>query len=122
MKPDDIRFTETNSADDSKGRTWGLDGNLFWFIAGGAFSFVVVLLLLFSAVHMSFLASALVALVPLTLCLVYVFTFRQGKPPGYDIDCLDYWLNGAGFSPEPHATFEHPLSYVRHSSQRSFPE
>ncbi len=40
----ELRFTETNSADDSAGKTWGLEGNLFWFIAGGAFAAVVTLL------------------------------------------------------------------------------
>ena len=44
----ELRFTETNSADDSAGKTWGLEGNLFWFVAGGAFAAVVTLLLLFS--------------------------------------------------------------------------
>jgi hypothetical protein len=53
---DGLRFTETNSADDSKGRT-----------------------------------------------------FRQGKPAGYDMDCLDYWLNGSGFSPDLQKQPTHPL-------------
>ena len=44
----ELRFTETNSADDSAGKTWGLEGNLFWFVAGGAFAVVLTLLLLFS--------------------------------------------------------------------------
>ena len=93
---DGLRFTETNSADDSQGRTWGLDGDLFWFMAGGAFAFVMVLLVCFSALKMSFTVSALLAAVPLTLCVIYIFLFRQGKPAGYDMDCLDYWLNGSG--------------------------
>ena len=32
----ELRFTETNSADDSAGKTWGLEGNLFWYLVGGA--------------------------------------------------------------------------------------
>ena len=54
---DGIRFTETNSSDDSKGRTWGLEGELFWFIVGGGFAFVMILLLCFSALKMSFFTS-----------------------------------------------------------------
>ncbi|MCI0539170.1 MAG: hypothetical protein L0Z50_28515 [Verrucomicrobiales bacterium] len=104
-----LRFTETNSADDSKGRTWGLEGNLFWFIAGGAFSFVVILLFLFSALKMSFVVSLMFAAIPLLLLLVYVFTFRHGKPPAYDIDCLDLSLNGAGFGLNPIRQPAHPL-------------
>ena len=106
---DGIRFTETNCADDSKGRTWGLEGDLFWFMIGGAFAFVMILLLCFSALKISFFASLILAAVPLTLCLIYVFVFRQGKPAGYDVDCLDYWLKGAGFSPDFQRQPAHPL-------------
>ena len=106
---DALRFTETNSADDSKGRTWGLEGNLFWFIAGGAFAFVALLLFLFSALKMSFAVSLVIAAMPLLLSLVYVFRFRQGKPAAYDIDCLDFWLRGSGFGPDPLKQPPHPL-------------
>ena len=104
-----FRFTDTNAADDSKGRTWGLEGDLFWFVAGGAFAFVMVLLVCFSALKFSFFASLMIAAIPLTLCAVYVFVFRQGKPAGYDMDCLDYWLNGSGFSPNLQKQPIHPL-------------
>jgi hypothetical protein len=119
MNTEQIRFTETNSADDSKGRTWGLDGNLFWFVAGGAFAFVVILLVCFSALKFNFVPSILLAALPLTLCVIYVFTLRQGKPPGYDVDCLELWLNGSGFTPDRMAQPKHRLSYVRESTQRS---
>jgi hypothetical protein len=108
----DIRFTDTNSADDSKGKTWGLDGNLFWYLIGGAFGSVVLMLLLFSAYRMSFMESTAVAAIPLTLTLVYIFVFRQGKPPRYDMDCLEYWLFGKGFNPCGQPKTQHPL--IRH--------
>ena len=111
MNTSDIRFTDTNSADDSKGKTWGLDGNLFWYLIGGTFASVVIMLLLFSAYRMSFTESAAVAVIPLTLTLIYVFGFRQGKPPRYDIDCLEYYLFGRGFSPQPQAKTNHPLGH-----------
>ena len=110
MNNGDIRFTDTNSADDSKGKTWGLDGNLFWYLIGGAFASVVIMLLLFSAYRISFVAAAAVAVIPLTLTLIYVFAFRQGKPPRYDIDCLEYWLFGKGFCPEQKPKIQHPLN------------
>jgi hypothetical protein len=109
MKSQELRFTETNSADDSQGKTWGLDGNLFWYIAGGSFVSVITLLLLFSALRMSFLMASGVAAVPFTLTLAYVFGFRQGKPPGYDVDCFDFWFSGAGFGPELAPQPSHPL-------------
>lgn len=109
MKDHELRFSDTNSADDSTGKTWGLDGNLFWFIIGGVFLFVVILLLLFSALRLTFGQSFAIAIVPLALAIIYVFGFRQGKPPAYDLDLLDYWINGAGFAPAPQLQPQHPL-------------
>ena len=96
----ELRFTETNSADDSAGKTWGLEGNLFWFIAGGAFASVVMLLLLFSVSRWTLLSALVPSLVPVGLAALYVFAFRQGKPAGYDIDLFELWLKGRGFGPE----------------------
>ncbi len=106
----DLRLTETNSAEDSSGRTWGLEGNLFWHVTGGVFAAVLTLLLCFSALRWSFTASASLAAVPLTLSLLYVFGLRQGKPPGYDRDLLDGWLHGAGFGPNSLQQPDHPFS------------
>jgi hypothetical protein len=106
----ELRFTETNSADDSAGKTWGLEGNLFWFIAGGAFAAVVTLLLLFSVGHWSLLSALVPALIPLVLALLYALTLRQGKPPGYDTDLFELWLKGPGFGPQPSRDDARPIS------------
>jgi hypothetical protein len=108
---ENVRFTDTNASDDSKGRTWGLEGDLFWIVVGGGFAFVMALLLCFSALKMSLMASLFIAAVPLTLCLVYIFVFRQGKPAGYDMDCLDYWFNGSGITPNFQRQPKHPLQF-----------
>ncbi len=47
--------------------------NLFWYLAGGAFVSVVLMLLLFSVYRLSFSTSGFLAGVPLLLALVYVF-------------------------------------------------
>lgn len=96
----ELRFTETNSADDSAGKTWGLEGNLFWFIAGGAFASVVTLLLLFSVSRWTLLSALVPSLLPIGVALLYVLAFRQGKPRGYDTDLFELWLKGRGFGPE----------------------
>lgn len=106
----ELRFTETNSADDSAGKTWGLEGNLFWFVAGGAFAAVVTLLLLFSMAHWSLLSALVPALIPLVLALLYAFALRQGKPPGYDTDLFELWLKGSGFGPQPSRDYARPSS------------
>lgn len=97
----ELCFTETNSADDSTGKTWGLEGNLFWFVAGGAFAAVITLLLLFSIWKWTLLSAAVPALIPLGLALLYALALRQGKPPGYDVDLFELWLKGPGFGPQP---------------------
>ena len=106
----ELRFTETNSADDSAGKTWGLEGNLFWFVAGGAFAAVMTLLLLFSVWRWSLLNAAVPAPIPLTLSLLYALALRQGKPAGYDTDLFELWLKGSGFGPQPSRNTARPLS------------
>jgi hypothetical protein len=96
----ELRFTETNSADDSAGKTWGLEGNLFWFLVIGGFATVLTLLLLFSVWKWSLLSASIPAAIPLGLALLYALTLRQGKPSGYDTDLFELWLKGPGFGPD----------------------
>ena len=109
MNSHELRFTDTNSADDSKGQTWGLEGNLFWFLTGGAFLSVVLMLVLFSAWRFALTSSIAIAGMPLLAAVLYVFGFRHGKPPRYDLDCLEYWIGGRGFGPETEIKMNHPL-------------
>ncbi len=96
----DLRFTDTNAASDSKGRTWGLEGGLFWWLVGGVGAGITLFFALIVGLKASLPASFGAALVPTMLCLAYIFGLRQGKPPGYDRDCLEYLLGGCGFGPE----------------------
>jgi hypothetical protein len=43
----ELRFTDTNAASDSKGRTWGLEGNLFWYLVGGVGAGITLFFLMF---------------------------------------------------------------------------
>ena len=96
----DLRLTDTNAASDSKGRTWGLEGNLFWWLLGGVGAGITLFFILLVMLKSSLTVSGFVALVPVVLCLAYIFGLRQGKPPGYDRDCFEYVVSGRGFSPE----------------------
>ena len=75
----ELRLTDTNAASDSKGRTWGLEGNLFWWLIGGIgtgiFVFFVLLVVLDASLVMSFVA----ALVPVLICLAYIFRAAAGQ-------------------------------------------
>src|SRR4030095_775602 len=77
----ELRFTETNSADDAAGKTWGLEGNLFWFVVGGAFATVITLLLLFSVWHWNLLSAVVPAAIPLGLAVA----LRARVSPGQAI-------------------------------------
>jgi hypothetical protein len=105
----ELRFTDTNAASDSKGRTWGLEGGLFWWLIGGIGAGITLFFILLVMVGSSFFVSFLVALVPVSVCLAYIFGLRQGKPPGYDRDIFEYVFNGRGFSPEVRRSCTHPL-------------
>ena len=96
----DLRLTDTNAASDSKGRTWGLEGGLFWWLVGGIGAGITLFFVLLVMMKSSLLTAFVVALVPVGLCLAYIFGLRQGKPPGYDRDIFERIFTGNGFAPE----------------------
>jgi hypothetical protein len=108
----DLRLTDTNAASDSKGKTWGLEGGLFWWFVGGLGAGIMLFFVLLVPMKASFLNSFVVALLPIALCLAYIFGLRQGKPPGYDRDMFERLFTGSGFAPEAQNSrnFRHPLS------------
>src|ERR1041385_2342572 len=112
----DLRLTDPNAASDSKGRTWGLEGGLFWWLVGGIGVGITVFFVLLVVLKSSLTASFGVAILPVGLCLAYIFGLKQGKPPGYDRDCFEHWLSNGGFGPEtqPARTLRHPLSEEHH--------
>src|SRR5438874_1894267 len=107
----DLRFTDTNAASDSKGRTWGLEGSLFWWLVAGVGAGITLFFILLVILKSSLTAAFCTGLVPVALCLTYIFTLRQGKPPGFDRDCFEYWTSGGGFAPESQTgrSLRHPL-------------
>ena len=108
----DLRLTDTNAASDSKGRTWGLEGALFWWLVGGIGAGITLFFVLLVMMKSSLMTAFVAALVPVGFCLAYIFGLRQGKPPGYDRDCFERWFSTSGFAPEVQTTrFPlHPLA------------
>ncbi|MGI8967014.1 MAG: hypothetical protein ACR2H1_13135 [Limisphaerales bacterium] len=105
----DLRLTDTNAASDSKGRTWGLEGGLFWWLVGGVGVGITVFFVSLVMLKSSLLASFGVALIPVGLCLAYIFGLRQGKPPGFDRDVFERVFTGNGFAPDENR-LPHPLA------------
>lgn len=111
----DLRLTDTNAASDSTGRTWGLEGGLFWWLVGGVAVGITVFFVLLVLIKAAVTTCLVVGFIPVMLCLAYIFGFRQGRPPGYDRDCFEQWLSGSGFGPEVPDPRHlcHPLSEER---------
>jgi len=105
----ELRLTDTNAASDSKGRTWGLEGGLFWWLVGGIGVGITVFFVALVILKSSLLTALGVAMIPIGLCLAYIFGLRQGKPPGYDRDMFERVFTGGGFAPEA-VRVKHPLA------------
>ncbi len=93
-----LRITDTNSANDSKGRAFGLEGNDFLYVL---IAFVVALglyLLLSAFFHAGQLAALGLALPFLLGPLSWVLFLRHNKPEGYAADWFEQKFNGEGWS------------------------
>jgi hypothetical protein len=111
--------TRTGRGDDSKGKitlgTWQFEGELI-------FAFLLALLLSLSLVMTLSrkgwrLPSALaVGSLPVVLCLIWIFGFRQGKTPGYDVDFLDRLFTGRHWEPSP-SPLLHPSDRLGHDQR-----
>ena len=78
MSPN-LRLSDTNAASDSKGRTWGLEGNLVWWLIGGVAGSILLFFLLIVGLNARVMTSLGVAVVPVLLCLAYIFGLRHGN-------------------------------------------
>ncbi len=96
----ELRFTDTNAADDSVGRAFGLDGNLYLPLVIG----VVAAVGIFAGtglLGLGYGTAGLLGTAPLVGVSVWVLGFRHGKPRGYDRDQLDMALGRSDSSPRP---------------------
>ena len=94
----ELRHIETNAADDSSGRAFGLDGNLYLPIliaVLGALALFAVLGVLF---HVPYVLAAAVTGAPLAMVVAWGLLLKQGKPRGYDRDVIEQWLGGGNFT------------------------
>jgi hypothetical protein len=94
----ELRITDTNSANDSKGRAFGLEGNNFIFVLI-AFVASLAIYLVFAFVLHTGVATALLFSLPLVGgTLAWVLLLRHQKPDGYAEDVFDDLVNGEGWS------------------------
>lgn len=94
----ELRITDTNSANDSRGRAFGLDGNDFIYVLV-AFVLALGLYIAFAFLLRTGMMVALVFALPVFLVpLAWVVFLRHNKPDGYSEDLLDDIVNGEGWT------------------------
>ena len=94
-----LRQTPTNSSDDSKGHSLGLEGDQFLYIIAGLVCGVVLLLLCMSS-GISPGLSLFIGITPIPLCIAFLFIFKIGKPPGYAGDLIQKWTGNKNLRKE----------------------
>ncbi len=94
----ELRYTDTNAADDSAGRVFGLEGNLYLPVVIAAAASVGLFALLGFFVPAGWTVAGIVGAVPLVATLAWTLLLRHGKPAGYGRDKVDEWLSGAHFT------------------------
>ncbi len=93
----DLRCTPTNAGDDSAGRAFGLDGDLYLPVVlaiVGAIGLFAGLVWAGAGVVVAGIAGAL----PVAFTALWIGLFRQGKPPGYDRDRWEAARGGGDFT------------------------
>jgi hypothetical protein len=93
----DLRFTETNSGDDSAGRAFGLDGNLYLPVVGA----LLLAMGVFAGLHYAGLrlpVAAAAGAMPVIGTVAWIVFLKHGKPAGYDRDLIDGLLGGNNFT------------------------
>ena len=94
----ELRITDTNSVNDSKGRAFSLEGNDFLYVLGAFVGALALYLVLVGLFRVGMLG-ALILVLPLFLGPAgWVLLLRHNKPEGYAEDFLDDLVNGEGWS------------------------
>lgn len=94
----ELKHTETNAADDSSGRAFGLDGNLYLPVLLTVLGALALFAVLGILVRVPYVLAAAVTGAPLATVIAWVLLLKQGKPRGYDRDVIEQWLGGGNFT------------------------
>jgi hypothetical protein len=94
----ELRHIETNSADDSSGRAFGLEGNLYLPVLLALMSGLVLFAVLGVLLGINYGVAATITGLPVAAVIAWVLFLKQGKPKGYDRDLIEQWLGGTNFT------------------------
>lgn len=93
----ELRYTDTNAADDSAGRAFGLDGDLYLPLVLALVGAIGLTGLLGLGLRTSWIFACAAGALPLATVVAWVLLLKHGKPPGYDRDRIDEWMQGRDF-------------------------
>jgi 4-hydroxybenzoate polyprenyltransferase len=94
----ELRHTETNAGDDSAGRVFGLDGNLYLPVLLTVLGALALFAILALVLQIKPALAGIIVAIPLTSVTMWVVCLKQGRPAGYDRDLLEHWLGGGNFT------------------------
>lgn len=94
----ELRHTDTNSADDSRGRAFGLEGNLYLPVVIAAVVSLGLGAVLGIVLHVGWVLAGSLASLPFVGTIFWVVALKHGKPAGYDRDWIDQKIGGGDFT------------------------
>lgn len=94
----ELRVTDTNSANDSKGRAFGLEGNDFIYVLVAFVAAMGLYLVCTALLRMHPIAGVVLSLPLFVVPAAWVFFLRHNKPAGYAEDWFEQLVNREGWS------------------------
>ena len=94
----ELRITDTNSSNDSKGHALGLEGNDFVYVVIGIVAAIGVFLLLYAVFAAALLTATLISSIFVIVPTTWVLMFKHNRPEGFAEDFFDEQLNREGFT------------------------
>ena len=103
----ELRITDTNSANDSRGRAFGLEGNDFVYVLVALVAAMGLYVVCTAVLHFGVLPALVLAAPVSGLPAAWVVFLRHNKPAGYASDWFEQCVNREGWSlaggSQPHA-------------------
>lgn len=97
----ELRVTDTNSANDNRGRAFGLEGNDFLYVLISFVAAMALYLICTAVLRTGFMPAFLLALPWFVVPTAWVLLLRHNKPPGYAEDWFEHLVNREGWSFAP---------------------
>lgn len=94
----ELRYTDTNAADDASGQAFGLEGNLYIPVVVALVGAVGLFALATLLLRLKPFPAGLAAGIPLAFVVGWVVFLRNGRPAGFDRDLVEQWLGGGHFT------------------------